>query len=167
MNVFSPPPAFAGLSFAEQLTLWALRMRRAADTSGEQGAANGDMILARAFDLVGAPGAERYLGEFLTMADVTAEHAIHFREPACPRLAADELAMLDAIATVQAGRDAELAAALGRWLPPAGARLASAPLRAYGAALKAQGLSLRRDIADAAGAPAEIRVSHRHGRTLH
>jgi len=167
MNFFAPSPAFASLSFGEQLTLWALRMRRAANDSGEVGVAKGDVILARAFALVGAHGAERHISEFLALVEVTAERGLALQAPAVPHIADDELRLLGYIGACQAGREKDLANGLGRWLPPTGVRLAASQLAVYAAALSAQGLVLRSGHALAGGVERSAPASPARRPTFH
>ena len=142
-------------------------MRRAANASGDLAATKGDLILARAFGLIGAFGAERHLGEFLDLVEVTAERAIALGDPSSPSIEEDELRLLAAVGATQAGFDAESADGLAYWLPPSGVRLAASPLKAYAEALKAQGVALRRTYGVLAGPDRNVPMSMAKSRTLH
>lgn len=172
MVQFNSSPAFLELPFGEQLTLWGMRCWVADKRGGGEVSAT----LEWAYHLVGACDAADDLSAFLGIVLATAHSPVDVRAPAQPTISDDEHLLLGAAGAAQHGRRDEMLAALSWWLPPAGLRLAEAPLHRYAMALHHRQLSIRRRAANdraavigaGAGTAAEpVRAALAAARTMH
>lgn len=125
-------------SFADQFMLWAMRKW----VIGHKGAPAALALLQNAFDRTSAPDAVQHLNGLMQAITAGASRRIAVHAPCCTAVSGDELLVLDAIALAQAEVKVDVAFLLRRFLTPAGARAAAAPLRDLAAALRDSGLRL-------------------------
>jgi hypothetical protein len=124
--------------FADQFVLWSMRKW----VMGHKGSPGALSLLESAFARTSAEGAAGHLDALMRAITTGAARRIAVHAPCCAATSTDELLLLDAVALAQIEMKVDVAFLLRRFLTPAGARSASAPLKALAAALLGSGLKL-------------------------
>lgn len=126
------------LGFADQFALWAMRKW----VMGHKGSPTALSLLEAALARTSAEGALIHLDSLMRAITVGAARRIAVHAPCCAETSTDELSLLDALALAQCDPKVDVALLLRRFLTPAGAREASAPLQALARSLGDSGLRL-------------------------
>ncbi len=124
--------------FADQFALWAMRKW----VMGHKGSPTALSLLEAAFGRTIAEGALIHLDGLMRAITCGAARRIAVHAPCCASTSMDELLLLDALALAQSEAKVDVAFLLRRFLTPAGARAASAPLQALARSLGDSGLRL-------------------------
>ncbi len=124
--------------FTDQFVLWSVRKW----VMGHKGSPTALALLESAYARTAAGGAAAHLDALMRAITAGAARRIAVHAPCCAAVSTDELLLVDAVALAQAGAKVDVAFLLRRFLTPAGARAASAPLRALAASLRDGGLRL-------------------------
>lgn len=132
------PTELAALEDCERLIVWACRYWLAC-----RRARRDPMPLLRdVFGDNGARDAALSVDAVLRILGAAADRAVELRCTACPRLSADEMCLLAAVAALQQGAQTTARALLEGWLVPRLAEMALVPLRGLALLLAQAGLAL-------------------------
>ena len=124
--------------FADQFVLWSVRKW----VIGHKGSPTALALLENAYARTSADGAVVHLDALMRAITKGAARRIAVHAPCCAAVSTDELLLIDAVALAQAEVKVDVAFLLRRFLTTAGARAASAPLKALAASLRDSGLRL-------------------------
>lgn len=124
--------------FADQFALWSMRKW----VMGHKGSPTALALLESAFARTSTSQAVMHLDGLMRAITAGASRRIAVHAPCCTAISTDELLLLDAIALAQTEVKVDVAFLLRRFLTPAGARAAGAPLKALAAGLREAGLRL-------------------------
>jgi hypothetical protein len=123
--------------FADQFALWSMRKW----VMGHKGSPTALALLESAFARTSTSHAVTHLDGLMRAITAGASRRIAVHAPCCTAISTDEQ-LLDAIALAQTEVKVDVAFLLRRFLTPAGARAAAAPLKALAASLREAGLRL-------------------------
>jgi hypothetical protein len=124
--------------FADQFVLWSVRKW----VMGHKGSPTALALLESAYARTSADGAAAHLDALMRAITTGAARRISVHAPCCAAVSTDELLLIDAVALAQTEVKVDVVFLLRRFLTPAGARAASAPLKALAASLRDSGLRL-------------------------
>lgn len=134
------PQDFGALPFAEQLTLWALRLWAEAARTG----VCRQRVLADGFALARVGAAHPPLDALLTVINTSATCSIDVRCPACRQVSDDEHRFLGFIAQLQGGAtDSRADRFVAAWLPATARRVARGLAAEVAGVLARAGLTIR------------------------
>jgi hypothetical protein len=129
---------FHSQPFAEQFTLWAVRLWVQA-FSDETTA---DEILLDAFTRAGVPHGYDRLDDLMSIISCGAARTIRINDPCTSEISADEKSILRILARIQLDDSYDPSSDLQRFLKPSGARVAGEKAKAFASALMAGQIQL-------------------------